>query len=167
MNDLQSAFSECLAWWALTFFIGIAFREFSRDSIGQWLGRASVATSCFVLIAFSQYATRQCQIQYQLTAAKPGKEISHEKTFEETATASQSSREIRTPAGNVVAYTIKRTAARDSDTSMSRRDDGSRWRSSGHRQNFSEVGPIDFGSDSEGRSMRRLPFEIPSLSELR
>jgi hypothetical protein len=64
MSELHSEFQECLMWWTLTFFIGISLREFSKDTLGRWIGRAGVATSCFVLIAFAELSMHRCQLYY-------------------------------------------------------------------------------------------------------
>lgn len=169
MNDLQSSFSECLAWWALTFFIGIAFREFSRDAVGRWIGRASVATSCFVLISFCQFATHQCQVQYQITAAKPAKEISSvtQKENQIAETNTGEGRAFVTAAGHVIAFADSSSGASDADRRLSRGSNGGRWQVGTDRQWTS--GHQQMGGRTAGTAgdFGRMPFAKPSLSDIR
>ncbi len=166
MNDLQSSFSECLAWWALTFVNGIAFREFSRDPVGRWIGRASVATSCFVLISFCQYATHQCQVQYQVTVVKPGKEISHAKAENQRlAASSENSQEILTPSGRLV--TLRFAAGDTGSRSVSGTTDGIRWSTGGYRFSGGSIGRGVDSSGGQNGSVGYVPFSVPELSDAR
>lgn len=107
MTDLESSFSECLTWWMLTFSIGIAFREFARDAVGRWIGRVSVAASCFVLISFCQFAIHQCGIQRHI-AVTSGKKITLKEDSLDVHTiahvAAVKSFEVTTPNGHTVAW---------------------------------------------------------------
>lgn len=167
MSEIQSAFTECLAWWGLTFFLGIAFREFSRDEVGRWLGRISVATSCFVLISFCEFAIHQCNVQYQVIVSRNSEGVIHEeKPFESDAEIFVPGGGFRTPSGLVVTYTVaEKSDAGGSDTTVPRTSGGSQWSLRRGGQGKGGIRSRDPERDRAAGVVRAVPFTQPGLNE--
>ena len=110
MTELHGEFTECMVWWVLTFSIGIALREFAKDAAGRWIGRLSVASSCFVLISFAMLSMHRCQLYYSVGNEK------HEKHHEDDAgvvqkiadVAPAANLQVKTSAGHTFNWTVVR-----------------------------------------------------------
>jgi hypothetical protein len=73
--EMTQEFVECLKWSAAAFVCGICLREWCRQSIGQWIGRANVAVALFVMSAFGLHSVRECSTLIQLVEHKNANSI--------------------------------------------------------------------------------------------
>jgi len=118
-------------------------------------------------------AVRGSSVNNNLAAAKPAKEISHEKRANQDVAASpEASREVRTPAGRLVtvrsdADSASRSADTDRDRSVSRISGSFRWGAGGRGYSNRQPGRGVDNSSGEAGDFRRLPISEPSLSDIR
>jgi len=94
--EMTREFLECLQWSAAAFVCGICLREWCRQSIGQWIGRANVAVALFVMSAFGLHSVRECSTLIQLVEHKNANSIA--------SAASVVDVEVETPNGTVISW---------------------------------------------------------------
>jgi hypothetical protein len=171
MEGLIREFHECVYWAALCFVSGVMLREWAQDTIGKWLGRMNILVAVVLLSMFGHYSVEQCQIQYQVTAAKQAKEISYEdRTNGNVATSFAPGREIRTPAGRLVTVRIDSDSASGSasaDRFVPRISSSTRWGADGRGYSDRQFGRSADNGSGEVRDFGRLPISQPRLSDIR
>ena len=167
MEAMTHEFYECLCWSFYSFSFGCFLREFAPCPFGRWLGRTGVLCAMVVMIMFGSYSIRQCQILATNSIKLNGKEISHEiRTTQITQTPPEAGRQIFTPSGRIVSYTIAARSAAG-DISLPRATGGTRWQLSGRGQRDRRDGSGDSGGDRASRGFGLVPYAEPSLSELK
>lgn len=178
MSEMQSVFNETMIWAVGLFAIGITFREFCTDDVGRWLGRSAVASSVFLLSAFSYYSQQQCQIQYHITSnAKQAKGIinADQTEIDQTQTAAAGTRTLVTAGGTIIHFgTDAKSDSASADRQMPRTGNSLGWNYSDDRHVDGTDRRID---DTTGRSdryggrtigrIRSMPIVAPSLSDIR
>jgi hypothetical protein len=64
--EVTKEFFDCLTWASAAFVSGICLREWCKQMVGQWIGRANVAAALFVMSAFGLHSARQCSVLINL-----------------------------------------------------------------------------------------------------